>query len=222
MRVVDLVLDESLYPRRSVNLLWIGELVQHLRAGVTFPPVVVWNDGNQVLDGFHRTKAVERLKGPTGEIACEHFQCGTRAEAFLEACRLNADHGLPLNPVDMAHSIRMAVDRLHIPEDAIRRALAQPEGRFESLAARFAYTPAGDKIALRRTMDPEFRGKHLTQEQVQAMEHSGGWKASFHARSLTQILAGDLYVVEDYRLRDALRELQAAIERALGQWPERA
>lgn len=62
-----------------------------------WPPIVVWRDDRQVIDGAHRIEAARRL-GHSRVTAVRFL--GTRDEAFVEAVRRNVDHGLPLSVGD--------------------------------------------------------------------------------------------------------------------------
>jgi AraC-like DNA-binding protein len=62
-----------------------------------WPPILVWGDDRQVIDGAHRVEAARRL-GHSRVMAVRFI--GTRDEAFVESVRRNVDHGLPLSVGD--------------------------------------------------------------------------------------------------------------------------
>lgn len=59
-----------------------------------WPPILVWGDEQQVIDGAHRVEAARRL-GYSRVMAVRFV--GSRDEAFIESVRRNVDHGLPLS-----------------------------------------------------------------------------------------------------------------------------
>jgi hypothetical protein len=64
-----------------------------LEAEGTWPPILVWEARNVVVDGAHRLAAARRLGMLT--IQATRFD-GTTADAYAEAVRRNITHGLPL------------------------------------------------------------------------------------------------------------------------------
>jgi ParB-like chromosome segregation protein Spo0J len=58
-----------------------------------WPPILVWRETCQILDGNHRVAAA-RLLG-LREVSALFFD-GTAADAFVESVRRNVEHGLPL------------------------------------------------------------------------------------------------------------------------------
>jgi hypothetical protein len=62
-----------------------------------WPPILVWGDERQVIDGAHRVEAARRL-GHSRVMAIRFL--GTRDEAYVESVRRNVDHGLPLSVGD--------------------------------------------------------------------------------------------------------------------------
>jgi hypothetical protein len=68
---VELVQDYSLYPRTVTDDAHVARLVEALRAGETFPPVVADKASRRVVDGFHRIKAYIRAEGDEAKCAVE-------------------------------------------------------------------------------------------------------------------------------------------------------
>jgi hypothetical protein len=86
----------------------IREYAELMEAGRTFPPLVVFDDGDQIwlADGFHRLLAAKNA-GRT-DVACE-VRKGTLDEAKWFACGANADHGLRRSHDDKRQAIRRAL-----------------------------------------------------------------------------------------------------------------
>lgn len=64
-----------------------------LRAGATFPPIVVYHDGSEyhLADGFHRVEAARQIGH---DVILAEVRQGTSRDATLAACAANATHGL--------------------------------------------------------------------------------------------------------------------------------
>lgn len=77
---------------------WDARHIRMLAESATaFPPIVVHRQTMQVIDGWHRVRAVQLRGGTT--IAAVLFDGGA-AEAFVLSIKLNAVHGLPLSLAD--------------------------------------------------------------------------------------------------------------------------
>ncbi|WP_298988861.1 ParB/RepB/Spo0J family partition protein [uncultured Pseudokineococcus sp.] len=134
MAVVDL--GEALSPRRGpLDDAHVAELVQVLAA---LPPVLVHRGSLRVVDGQHRVAAARR-SGAT-HVRVEYFD-GDAEDAFVEAVRRNARHGLPLTLED-----RRA---------AARRILTSHPDWSDGVVADHACLSTSTVAALRRTGDHE-------------------------------------------------------------------
>ena len=86
-------MDGGTQPRSSINQTVVEEFAADMRDGATFPPVIVFYDGDQywLADGFHRVRAALMLG--SSSIACDIHQ-GDRRAAVLYSCGANSSHGL--------------------------------------------------------------------------------------------------------------------------------
>ncbi|ABW33055.1 ParB N-terminal domain-containing protein [Acaryochloris marina] len=86
-------LDEGIQPRQKLSQEVITEYAEAMRQGATFPPVIVFFDGNKywLADGFHRI-AAKKANGDL-EIITEK-KLGSRRDAILYAVGANATYGL--------------------------------------------------------------------------------------------------------------------------------
>lgn len=97
-------LDGGTQPRAELREDVIEDYAEAMRAGVVFPPVVVYFDGETywLADGFHRVKAARAASRTT--IAAEVRQ-GTRRDAVLHSVGVNADHGLRRTNADKRRAV---------------------------------------------------------------------------------------------------------------------
>lgn len=61
MKVADIKFKEEFYPRKKPNSKLIAQYVDALKGGQTLPPADIDEEGNILLDGYHRMKATEEV-----------------------------------------------------------------------------------------------------------------------------------------------------------------
>jgi hypothetical protein len=113
-----LTIDMTLYPRKQIDQARVNKYAADMRRGDKFPPIVIAHvDGERkVLDGVHRIKAVQKIKGSS--ISFEDRGEMTRTEAFAEAARLNMHHGKPLQRRERLAAYKRLIDEGYAPEKA--------------------------------------------------------------------------------------------------------
>ena len=108
--IASLTRDAELACRAAgVNAGTVREYTEAMKAGATFPPVVVFADPKGVhwlADGFHRCAAAE-LAG-LAEIAADVRQ-GSRRDALLYAASANGSHGLRRTNADKRRAVLLVL-----------------------------------------------------------------------------------------------------------------
>lgn len=108
--IADLKRDVELSCRaKGVAKAVVADYATHMKAGVVFPPVVVFVDSKGVrwlADGFHRCAAAESA-GWT-EIAADIRQ-GARRDALLFAAGANSSHGLRRSNADKRRAVLLVL-----------------------------------------------------------------------------------------------------------------
>lgn len=96
-------LDGGTQPREALSEETIREYAETMQR-TTLPPVVAFYDGKDywLADGFHRVMAATELGWP--KIAAEVHQ-GTRRDAVLYSCGVNAGHGLRRTNADKRRAV---------------------------------------------------------------------------------------------------------------------
>lgn len=122
LKVSQLVFDFSIFPRTAVAQEHVDSLVEALRCGADFPPILVEQSTMRVIDGFHRAKAVGLLRGPDAEIHATLKQYKDDAECLTDAMRYNASHGRALSILDKRAAVAKAA-ALNINRDQVAAAL---------------------------------------------------------------------------------------------------
>jgi len=104
----DLQRDASLQARVALDLGVVREYAERMRAGATFPPVLVFAgpDGHWLADGYHRVSARESCRQTT--VLAEIRQ-GGRDAALWASCAANKAHGLRRSNADKRRSVLRAL-----------------------------------------------------------------------------------------------------------------
>jgi N6-adenosine-specific RNA methylase IME4 len=102
--ISDVKRDTSAQPRCEIDLATVADYAEAMRAGTTFPPVVVFEDGadHWLVDGFHRIQAAETAG--LQEIAAT-VHPGTLRDAVLYSAGANAVHGLRRTSADKRRAV---------------------------------------------------------------------------------------------------------------------
>lgn len=103
-----LIEDMTLYPRNDVDEVNIAHLVEALQVGAELPKILIEETTLRIVDGFHRRRAYMRAFGDDVEVTCEVKKYKDDAELFLEAVRLNANHGINMDGYDRTHAMAIA------------------------------------------------------------------------------------------------------------------
>jgi ParB-like chromosome segregation protein Spo0J len=123
--VSSLRFHHALYPRAGIAPGNVSRLKEALSMNATLPPVIVWRDGSQIIDGWHRVTAVKELHGDEAYIEVEWRDYPSKAEAFEDAILLNAGHGQRISPSDFA-TIQKRAQALGLEQKRIAVALKVP------------------------------------------------------------------------------------------------
>jgi hypothetical protein len=126
-----------------------GRYAELMKAGVQFPPVRVWFDGENywLADGFQRTAAAE-IVGRTCIASEVHH--GTLEDARWDSFQANSSHGLPRTRADIEAVVRNAIEHpkaLPLSNNQFARYLGIPESTLRRLRKRLF--PPGDAAGLR-------------------------------------------------------------------------
>lgn len=94
--------------RARVDLETVDQYAEAMADGAQFPPVTVFDDGNQFIlaDGFHRVMAAAR--NGFNDILAD-VRKGTKLDALKFALGANAAHGLRRTNADKRRSVELAL-----------------------------------------------------------------------------------------------------------------
>jgi len=107
-------IDGGTQPRAAIDEEVVSEYIDHLGAGGTFPPVVVFDDSKQywLADGFHRYHAHKRAQASGLPITAiqASVRPGTQRDAILYSVGANAVHGLRRTNADKRRAVQCLLD----------------------------------------------------------------------------------------------------------------
>ena len=109
LEIRNIRIDGGTQPRAGLDDKTVADYMEDVKAGSTFPPVVVFHDGSHywLADGFHRLSAY-RFAGKQ-RIPAEIKQ-GTLRDAQLYAVGANATHGLRRSREDKRRAVVMLLE----------------------------------------------------------------------------------------------------------------
>jgi hypothetical protein len=90
VKISEIIIDESIYPRKNVDPETVDRYREALDAGENLPPLAVMPDGS-LLDGRHRYEAYKQAGVEEVEVIIEES-----ADPDARAVELNLRHGRPL------------------------------------------------------------------------------------------------------------------------------
>lgn len=221
IKVSELVLDFTLYPRGEVDSQHVGYIREAMKAGVELPPIIAEKKTLRVVDGFHRTKAYIGEHGEGHEIEIVEKSYKSDAELFLDAARYNSAHGANLSRFDRVHCILRA-EQLGITVEQIASALsitADAAGqlrvnRVGQLRATKASGGNHMQIPLKRTIQ-HMAGQTLSRSQEEANGKLGGMNASFYVNQLCILIENGLLDKANEKLFARLAKLRELLDEVL-------
>ena len=197
VEIARLVLDESLYPRHSVNSANMAQITEAILAGETMPPVLVSRSDYKVIDGWHRIHAFERLYGPEYEIDATLKTYKDKGAMLVDAIRANVGRGQDLTRWDHMRCVILA-EEAGMPINTLAKLLKwRPEKLTEYQGSRTGTTLEGRRVQLKRSLRHRV-GRPLTKSQEEANKHLSGQPALFHINQIITFLETDLMPEEEH------------------------
>jgi transposase-like protein len=152
--IAEIRLDGGTQPRSALDFAAIDDYAEAMAAGVKFPPVVVFHDGEHywLADGFHRLKAT--FASGFDAIDCEMRQ-GTLEDAQWYSFSANKANGLRRTNEDKQRAVKSAL--LHpraaeMSNSAIARHVGVDEATVRNWRTRLAASSEIPKIDIRTVL----------------------------------------------------------------------
>lgn len=213
----ELVEDLEIYPRGSVSMVRVGDLVYAMEAGAQLPPPVIDRDTRKIVDGFHRARAQRKRLGEDGTIDADVQEFADDAAMLLESARLNSVHGQPLGRYDQ-RVVHIKAKALGVSDEEVAGALNITTTRLLSVSIMEAKAEDGGADVPLKQGFKHLGGSYLTREQINEVRKARGAPARAKVGELTRLLRTGLLPIEhDPELRAMLAELAAVIGSSLGE-----
>lgn len=165
IRIAEIMVDETLYPRHKLSDRWIAQLKDAFIAGADIPPIILWEGKNILVDGQHRIEAKRRLEGEEAFINAVYKQFKTKRAMLEFAVSVNAVHGYKLTVWDQVRSLLLLLE-MNTPEPEIAKALHVSAERIAKLKERIKEGPGDQKVAIKGGNKKLQDSKKLTEAQV--------------------------------------------------------
>jgi hypothetical protein len=215
VKVGELVVDFSIYPRSDVDSQHITYMAEALDAGVHFPPIVIEKGSNRIVDGVHRTRMFKSRCGDDYEVEVIEKTYKNEPALLLDAIRLNAGHGRTLTMHDRTHCILLAA-KMEVPEDELASALCMTVEKVGALRVdRIGTLHVGQttrSIPLKRTIR-HMAGKSLTKGQSEANDRLSGMNQVFYVNQVILLIESKLLNMDDEKLLERLGILASLLKK---------
>jgi ParB-like chromosome segregation protein Spo0J len=190
MKISDIVIDESVYPRNGVSAFSVRRLVAALKTGVKFPPLVIEAGTKRLVDGRLRLEAY-REEGVDIVRVTEKVYASD-GDLFADAVRLNVAHGEALDHYCISNAI-IRLTEYGFDREQISQAVRLPPEQIEKITRGFAIDEnTGKPLALKGGLG-HLRGQTLSADQQALNRHYSGTKATFYARQIRELLEHDMW-----------------------------
>jgi hypothetical protein len=216
--VAELVFDRNIYPRAEPSSGHIALLADALRAGESFPPILVEKITKRIIDGVHRWKAWQRVNGDDSEILCEFIEEPDEAKLFVLCVEHNTAHGLLLTPFERT-TCMLKLEKLGVTRETALSALRMSAGmavRIEEKKTAFRIGESGERerVALKGMMHT-FHGETLTKKQQETNRTSGGMRAEYYVNQIIGLLESGVCAKASEAFLEQLRVLHKLLEEKL-------
>lgn len=191
MKASQLILDFTIYPRNQVAEYHVGDLAETLRAGQALPPIIAEEGTFRIVDGFHRTRAHQKVYGLETEVAVELRTYKSPADLFLDCVRLNAHHGRRLSAYDHAHCITLAEGFAVTPELLASALTITVDSLTKIRQTKTAISTTGEALPIRRSV-VHLAGTRLSETQQEGAQAMGGMPLLYYTNQLITALDHDL------------------------------
>lgn len=216
IRLSELVFEEDVYPRASIDSMHVAELVEAIEAGAVLPPILMDAETRTIVDGVHRWRAMIRVHGIEATVSVQSRAFPKPRDMLLEAMRVNAVHGKPLSPWDRKRCKVMAARyRLGIKQLAavlgVRPSTLQALGEGRTARAESGET---EQVPLKRTIG-HMAGKTLSADQMEANRKLCGMPQSYVLRQIVILLEANLLDTDNDEVMQLAQQVMTLLGEAI-------
>ena len=226
VKLSDLRENWEIYPRAAFSTQWVATLVQALEDGAGMPPPVVARGSLQIVDGWHRVRALRKYLGSGAEVDADVRVFKSQADMLRAAVELNGPasrNALPLTAADLQKAAeRMEAEgfpvaeiagMLAMPEERVRVILVPPVPQQPASPEAQAWAAQAQETARRRQGDRPDPGGGGDGRGPAFWAHLGHVRNAVTAvRAVQKTVEAGGAEVRDAEYQAALGELLAAME----------
>jgi hypothetical protein len=218
IKIVDIVIDEELYPRKQDVWLVAFQYSQAMKAGAVFPPIVLgeYKKKLYLIDGRHRIDANKLLEHEIVEAVVNKYI--DKKTMFVDAIKFNNIHGKALTVADKT-KIFGTLRNWKFPDLTISTLLNTPIDNFNVFITRLV-GPEGKQQTIRTPVVDEL-GKNITEQEAYIIA-TGSDQKKFVNRTAKQSLLNaigmfenNLVSLDDPATRELCVKLLSVLQSAL-------
>lgn len=215
MALSKLIVDETLYPRTRINAYNVRSIQEAIAAGAEMPDIVI-DTKCRIIDGVHRFMAYLHLfrKQLTKQINVEVLEVDTDAAFFIEAGRLNANHGQKMTTIDRVH-FALRAKELGVGMPEIAKAIHMKQSDVKKLLNERSASSLGGPAKPIKQSITHLKGQRLSDEQWDANTKLSGMPLHFHANQVKLFIDSEFVDTDDSKNLKALWNLKDALDRYL-------
>lgn len=221
MKCSDLKEPTGMYVRHVRDSTHVSHLKRALEAGETFPPVVVSQRGNIIVDGVARWEAIQQVYGDSAPIACDVVAFKSKKEMLLAMVRANTAHGKNLSAIDRAHVITLA-KKFKVSLVHLATAMRLPLADVERLAKKRVKKVGSGYEAIAAPLEPIFdesQKRRFTAADAAASKHVSALSLNAKIKEVMLWLVMDWWRPDDAITHQAIVDLRDEIDRFLQRNP---
>lgn len=133
--LAQVVFDYNVYPRHKVSMYHVNSLIESLKGGAEFPPIILDKKSKRIIDGFHRATAYKQINGPDFLVKAQLLPCKDEADVIVKSIEYNNHHGLRLAAWDQSRCLWL-MEKYNIDKLIIQKAIGVTQERLDELRKR--------------------------------------------------------------------------------------
>lgn len=211
IKAARLVWDSEIYPRTTIDNTQISRMVESLKQGNELPQIIVEKKTFRIVDGVHRWKAHQKMRGDDCSVECEIRAYESDADLLLDAMRLNSQHGLNITSLDRLRCFYIG-EKAGLTREKIAEALRIRYDKAErTLTKRTAYREGHEPVALKTSM-MSLAGKNLDETEESVNDMAGGMHPLYYVNHMIGLLEAGIHERSNEQFMMRLKTLYEMLE----------
>jgi hypothetical protein len=211
LKAKQILIDEKIYPRNSVNDLLVYKYTQAMKAGAKFPPITValYRNKYYLLDGRHRLNA--KMKCGEKYVQAEIISNLTKEQMYVEAVRRNMCHGQMLNSNEVTRAITR-MREMKISRDEISKIINMPVANIEPFVAKRITNTATGKIVFLKKGVTNMHGSMISDETATDINGLSGLSQKELFADAVTIVKNGLLQTTNSQVMKPVKELYSLLD----------